>query len=308
MSTISKMNEAPSCPLCRSTETREEGTVDGAAIRSYWRGFAYDVDAEFPDFPARLVALRCGRCGLGWFQPALIGGPSLYAALADWPPYYRAQAWEWPVAIEILSAAGIRSVIEIGAGSGEFLALAAPHFAQLRGIEFNEAAIAAARCKGLPVENRPLSEIADGAEAIVAFQLLEHLADPAGFIAGCRNALARGGLLVVAVPNDDGAAGALSGNFLNLPPHHATRWRRSSLEAIAGLFDLALVDYRVETLSYALDRLYRRRHLTSGRNILSKLLAAGRRLLIDACLPVIYPHDRGRIGGETHLAVFRKPL
>lgn len=301
------MSDAPACPLCKSSGAREEGTIDGAAIRAYWRRFDYDIDAEFPDFPARLVALRCERCGLGWFRPALIGGPSLYAALAAWPPYYRADAWEWPVAIDILGTAGVRSLVEVGAGSGEFLALAAPRFAQVRGIEFNEAAIREAQSKGRPVENRSLSDVAGTAEAIVAFQLLEHLADPAGFIASCHDALLCGGLLVLAVPNDDGAAGAISGNFLNLPPHHATRWRRSSLEAIIGLFDFALVDYRVETLSYALDRLYRRRHLSSGRHTLTKLLNAARRLLIDASLPFVYPHDRRCLGGETHLAVFRKP-
>jgi 2-polyprenyl-3-methyl-5-hydroxy-6-metoxy-1,4-benzoquinol methylase len=301
------MNEAPACPLCRSTAVDEEGTTEGAAIRAYWRGFGYDVDAEFPDFPERIVALRCGLCGLGWFRPALIGSPSLYAALSTWPDYYRQQAWEWPVAIDILAAAGIRSLVEIGAGSGEFLALAARRFAEVRGIEFNEAAISEARRKGRKVENRPLSEIA-GAQAIVAFQVLEHLADSAAFIGSCRAALRPGGLLVVAVPNDDGAVGAIAGNFLNLPPHHATRWRRSSLEAIAALFDLALVDYRVETLSYPLDRLYRRRHLKPGHNTLTKLLNAGRRLLIDASLPFVYPHDRRSLGGETHLAVFRKPL
>jgi SAM-dependent methyltransferase len=307
MSIISKMHEAPACPLCRSTVAHQEGTIEGAAIRDYWRGFRYDVGAEFPDFPARLVALRCERCGLGWFRPALIGGPSLYAALSTWPEYYRQRAWEWPVAIEILAASEVRSVVEIGAGSGEFLALAAPRFASVRGLEFNEAAIREARRKGRPVENRSLDEINGEAEAIVAFQLLEHLADPAGFIASCRNALARDGLLVLAVPNDDGAAGAIAGNFLNLPPHHATRWRRRSLEAIAGLFNLALVDYRIETLSYALARLYRRRHLRPGHDILTKLLNTGRRLLIDATLPFIYPHDRRSLGGETHLAVFRKP-
>jgi SAM-dependent methyltransferase len=301
------MNEAPACPLCRSTAAHEEATIDGAAIRDYWRGFAYDVDAEFPDFPARLTALRCDRCGLGWFQPMLVGGPSLYAALAAWPPYYREAAWEWPIAIDILRAAGVRSVIEAGAGSGAFLAQAAPHFARVGGLEFNEAAIREARRKGRPVENRALSEIAGAAEAIVAFQLLEHLADPAGFIASCRNALRPGGLLVLAVPNDDGAAGALCGDFLNLPPHHATRWRRSSLAAIAELFGLTLVDYRAETLSYALARLHRRRRLEPGRDALAKLINFCRRLLIDATLPLTYPRDRRKLGGQTHLAVFRKP-
>jgi SAM-dependent methyltransferase len=301
------MHDGSACPLCRSTAAHEERTIDGAAIRAYWRGFGYEIDAEFPDVPAHLAALRCERCGLGRFRPALIGGSSLYAALSTWPAYYRAEAWEWPVAIDILAGAGIRSIVEIGAGSGEFLALAAPHFAELCGLEFNEAAVREARRKGRPVENRSLDGMASGAEAIVAFQLLEHLADPAGFIASCRDALAPGGLLVLAVPNDDGAIGAISGDFLNLPPHHATRWPRRSLEAIAGLFDLALTDYRVETLSYALDRLYHRRHLRPGHDIPTKLFNAGRRLLIDASLPFVYPRDRRSLGGETHLAVFRKP-
>ncbi len=301
------MNDARSCPLCQSTAAHREGTIDGTAIRDYWRGFGFDVGAAFPAFPERLTALRCDRCGLGWYQPALIGGPSLYAALAAWPPYYREQAWEWPIAIDILLAAGVRSVIEVGAGSGEFLAQAAPRFERVRGLEFNETAIREARRKGRPVEDRSLSEVAGSAEAIVAFQLLEHLADPAGFITSCRDALGRGGLLVLAVPNDDGAAAALSGNFLNLPPHHATRWRRSSLEAIAGLFGLALINYRVETLSYPLARLYHRRRLKPGRGALAKLGNAFRRLLIDATLPLSYPRDRQLLGGETHLAVYRKP-
>ncbi len=283
------MNDARSCPLCQSTAAHREGTIDGTAIRDYWRGFGFDVGAAFPAFPERLTALRCDRCGLGWYQPALIGGR------------------EWPIAIDILLAAGVRSVIEVGAGSGEFLAQAAPRFERVRGLEFNETAIREARRKGRPVEDRSLSEVAGSAEAIVAFQLLEHLADPAGFITSCRDALGRGGLLVLAVPNDDGAAAALSGNFLNLPPHHATRWRRSSLEAIAGLFGLALIDYRVETLSYPLARLYHRRRLKPGRGALAKLGNAFRRLLIDATLPLSYPRDRQLLGGETHLAVYRKP-
>jgi 2-polyprenyl-3-methyl-5-hydroxy-6-metoxy-1,4-benzoquinol methylase len=301
------MHDAAACPLCRSVAQHEEAATDGAAIRDYWRGFAYNVDAEFPAFPDRVTRLRCARCGLGWFRPALIGGPALYAALAAWPPYYRDQAWEWPLAIKILRTANVRTLIEVGAGCGAFLSQAAPHFAQVRGLEFNEAAIRVARSKGLAVENLPLSEIAGDAEAIVAFQLLEHLADPAEFIMSCRDRLGRGGLLVVAVPNDDGAVGALSGDFLNLPPHHATRWRRSSLEAIAGLFGLTLVDYRVEPLSYALARLYRRRRLKAAHAPLVKLLNAWRRLMIEATLPLTYRRDRRRLGGETHLAVFRKP-
>src|SRR6185437_2021282 len=97
--------ETPRCPLCGSGTGHKERVVDTAAIRAYWQAFCYSLDAEFAPLPETLTGWRCGQCQLAWFDPPLIGGPSLYAALAAWPPYYRRQAWEWPVAIEILARA-----------------------------------------------------------------------------------------------------------------------------------------------------------------------------------------------------------
>src|SRR5262249_2642558 len=84
--------------------------------------------------------------------------------------------------------------------------------------EFNPDAVASARAAGLPIEDRSPAALETPAETIVAFQVLEHLGDPATFIAECRDKLAPRGWLVLAVPNDDGAMGPLPGDFLNLPP------------------------------------------------------------------------------------------
>jgi SAM-dependent methyltransferase len=289
-----------------SHDLRRETPVKVAAIRRYWQRFGYDLDAEFPDLRDNLLAWRCGSCGLGWFEPGLIGGPSLYAVLSSWPPYYRNDRWEWAIALDLLERSGAENIIEIGAGTGEFVALAAERIPKVTGLEFNDLAVATAQAHGRPVLNTRLDELPGEAAAIVAFQVLEHLADPAGFIAECRDKLASGGLLIVTVPNDDGAIGAIRGDFLNLPPHHATRWRRTSFEAAARCFDLALVDYRVEPLHRELYRLYRLRNLRPAGSIVGKLVNAFRRAAISITMDHGFERNKRKIGGETHLAAFRK--
>jgi SAM-dependent methyltransferase len=295
-----------SCPLCLGHDPKQETRVPVAPIRRYWHAFGYNLNTEFPDAPEALQAWRCGNCGLGWFEPALIGGPSLYAALGQWPPYYQGDRWEWPIALDLLQRSGVASLVEIGAGTGEFVVRAAVSIPQVTGLEFNDAAVATAQARGRAVVNRRLAEMPGETEAIVAFQVLEHLADPAGFIAECRDKLADGGLLVVTTPNDDGAIGSIAGDFLNLPPHHATRWRRATFEAAARRFDLTLVDYRVEPLSPTLYRLYRQRHLRPAGSIAGKISNAVRRAGISLTLSLGFARDARRIGGETHLAALRK--
>jgi len=300
-----EMSDIVVCPLCRSDEVGAESSVQIDLIRNYWRQFNYDIDAEFPNLPDKLVVLRCGRCQLGWFNPMIIGSSSLYAAVTEWPPYYRRDAWEWSIAIEILARAGIGSILEVGAGTGEFLAQATGRFPQLLGLEYNDAAVSIAQAKGRPVVNQRLTDLTAKPEAIVTFQVLEHLADPAAFIAACKNALIPGGFLVFAVPNDDGALGALEGNFLNLPPHHATRWRRKTFETVADVFRLDLIDHRTQPLERNLYRLYRQRHIFPGNNIRTKIANLMTRIAFALTEPMALRHARGSIGGENQLAVFR---
>jgi SAM-dependent methyltransferase len=305
-STISKMADAPLCPLCRAANPLAEPSIAMAEIERYWRDFSYDLAAEFGPLPTELRAWRCRDCALLWHEPRMIGGPALYAALARWPAYYRQDAWEWQVAIDILKAAGVTSLVEIGAGTGIFLRRAASFFPSLLGLEFNPDAVASAQTAGLPIEDRRLAALETPAETIVAFQVLEHLGDPAKFIAECRDKLAPRGWLVLAVPNDDGAAGRLHGDFLNLPPHHATRWRRLTLEKLASIFGLELVAYRVQPLDRRLHRLYRMRRLRPAASLAGKMLNRLRRLAIALGTPLVFAADRERIGGESHLAIYRK--
>lgn len=296
-----------SCPLCANSEYQEENSVSVAALRNYWRQFDYNLDADFPNLPDDLSQYRCMNCGLHWFAPAIVGPPALYEKLAEWPPYYRSDAWEWDIAIDILKRHQVEDVLEVGAGTGEFLERAARELPRCKGLEFNPVALAMAHARGRMASDQPLKSIEGDRSAIVAHQLLEHLEAPAAFFRICAAKLRAGGLLIVTTPNQDGFIGALDANFLNRPPHHATLWRKSCFSVAAERFGLDLVDYRTEPLERRQYKIHLLRRARPSATFAGKLANFARRLLIDAFAPLMFPLRRGDLPGEAHLAVFRRP-
>jgi SAM-dependent methyltransferase len=296
----------PVCPLCASLDSIAEAEIDTTTVRNYWRKFDYDLAADFPDLPATIVQHRCTQCTLHWFTPTLVGPPGLYERLGDWPPYYRARAWEWDVTIDILREAAVQDVLEVGSGRGNFLDLASRSIARCEGLEFNPEALAASRARGHSVSDLALEDVAGDRSAIVAFQLLEHLGNPRIFLDSAVSKLKMGGLLIVAVPNQDGFTGALHGNFLNLPPHHATLWQKSCFAAVAGQLNLDLVAYHCEPIRLVQFKLYLMRSLRPAHNIFGKMYNLVYRLLIHAIGPAIFYAPGPLPAGEAHLAVFRK--
>jgi SAM-dependent methyltransferase len=97
------------------------------------------------------------------------------------------------------------SVLEVGCGQGNLLALLSdlfPH-ARVRGTEVSRAAVALACERGLNVIRQavgpgwpPVPE----ADLIVCFGVLEHVEDPIGFLVALRSACHRGGRALIAVP------------------------------------------------------------------------------------------------------------
>jgi hypothetical protein len=67
--------------------------------------------------------------------------------------------------------------------------------------------------------------------------------DTAGFMRACVAALKPGGRLVVTVPSEDSYLGISPSGWLNMPPHHVTRW---SDQALRNLF--AAVGVKVDRL------------------------------------------------------------
>ena len=166
----------------------------------------------------------------------------MYRLLEKLPWYYMENKPEFDVARRHL--AGAERVLEVGAGAGAFGRLLAGQGAYV-GLEFNSSAVEQAVASGLDVRRESLGEhLASGPgtyDAVVTFQVMEHVPAVGQFIRECRRCLRPGGRLIVSVPSHDGFMGSELNNILDLPPHHITQWSDRTLAAVASQFDLTLV-------------------------------------------------------------------
>ena len=155
-------------------------------------------------------------------------------------------------------------------------------------------------------------------QVVCAFQVLEHIPDPASFIAACLDCLEPGGLLIYGVPSDDSYLKFVQNDWLNLPPHHLTRWPDAALEAFPKLYPVGLVSIEHETLSdvhlrsYVGTMIRRRLSLLFGRmeTMVDRSLSAR---LLNRCAGVlagsilkIFSDEVFRPRGHTVIAIYRK--
>lgn len=148
---------------------------------------------------------------------------------------------EFDVAIDHLD--GAERILEIGAGAGAFGRLVSDR--TYVGLELNAAAADRAVASGLDVRPESLHDHAtSGAgsyDAVVSFQVLEHVPAVGSFIRECRRCLRAGGRLIVSVPSHDGFMGVELNSILDLPPHHLTQWSDRCMSELSSLFDISLV-------------------------------------------------------------------
>jgi 2-polyprenyl-3-methyl-5-hydroxy-6-metoxy-1,4-benzoquinol methylase len=98
------------------------------------------------------------------------------------------------------------SLLDIGAGIGQFLALARPYYEQVYGTEVSTTAVQIAKQKyGLELFQGTLEQFASGGRVfdnLSMIHVLEHVPDPLAVIRICHSLLSEGGVLVIAVPNE----------------------------------------------------------------------------------------------------------
>ncbi|MFP5223877.1 MAG: methyltransferase domain-containing protein [Acidobacteriota bacterium] len=96
------------------------------------------------------------------------------------------------------------SLLEVGCSAGQFLTHVAGMF-RCQGLELNDRCAAFVRERlGIPVHTQELSALGlpDASfDAVAAFQVLEHMADPRAFLLEARRLLKPGGRLFIEVPN-----------------------------------------------------------------------------------------------------------
>jgi len=129
-----------------------------------------------------------------------------------------------------MHAAG-RTVLDVGCGEGYGAALLAEVARRVLAVDRAEAIRAAAGHYRRPaLEFRPLdvtrlATLGERFELVVSFQVIEHLPDPSGFLAGLAACCSPGGLVIVTTPN---RLMSVSEN-----PYHLREWTAPELLALA---------------------------------------------------------------------------
>ncbi len=227
------------CLLCEGERLEPVWSLTGSEVRALWRSVGKNLSEEamvsLP--PARIVTqFECHRCGFRFFDPGLAGGGKFYEELGE-GSYYATVRPEFDFALKLPVLEQGHSVLDVGGGDGAFLDLARRSGIRTFAVELNPRAAAACAAKGHTtfgkfLEDISPSEVGGGVDMLTLFQVVEHVPDPKGFLRGAARLVKPGGLLVVAVPNNEGQHRLLPYDPGNMPPHHISRWRMSDLERL----------------------------------------------------------------------------
>ncbi|NEQ79849.1 MAG: class I SAM-dependent methyltransferase [Moorea sp. SIO2I5] len=234
MNIISPLTENNNVNLLKSIPTKQ-------LIQDWKNCFEIDITEEV-DEHENIYLYKCNETQLKFFTPyETVGSDKLYEHLQKFEWYYMPQKWEHKVALLDLSKC--KDILEIGSGSGHFIKSGIDKGLNIRGIELNKAAVAAAHKKKFPVERLDLKEAAklysESLDAVCSFQVLEHVANPKDFIDLSIQMLKPGGKLIYCVPNSESFL-KYQYNLLDMPPHHMLQWSRESFKSLEKLFSIKL--------------------------------------------------------------------
>jgi SAM-dependent methyltransferase len=189
-------------------------------------------------------------------------------------------AWLRYDAIERLLPAGVRTLLEIGAGQGAAGALLAREFEYV-GLEPDELSFETAR-RRIGAAGTVLNTTAETydsqepSDVVCAFEVLEHLEDDAAALAGWSRHIRVGGWLLISVP-----AGRERFGPTDVKAGHYRRYDRPDLAALlvqTGYGEIDIVSYGFP-LGYALEaarNLYARRAVKQEVSRQDRTAASGR--------------------------------
>jgi SAM-dependent methyltransferase len=243
----STLDSKLTCPLCKGgmhTNAREYAVDE---LFDLWKPmkFSPSTIAEHRCQNTYTRLYTCRDCRLDIFLPQIIGTSTFYAELQANPeaPYYEEDKWDFHEALK--DVAGCSKIMELGCGVGNFLAKAMPLVPEVYGTESNILARQSAQSRGLKVFDPADDQISGHGrfDAAFSFHVLEHIADPIGFVKTMISLVHSGGKIGLSVPNQDGPIRYIDPCIMNMPPHHATRWRLKAFQVLAR--ELGLVIERV---------------------------------------------------------------
>ena len=307
MNVCSPFDTSVLCPKVESVRTQE-------IIQLYQTYFQTDVTRFFAGLD-EISIHQCPITGLEFFAPmGLDGDSAFYESLAQGAWYYQTERWENKEALSYIQ--NHHSICEIGAGSGFFGKYLMTHRpdAQYVGLELNQKAVEDANASGIHLiaEDSHTHSIShpNHYDVVCSFQVFEHVSNIKGLFEDSFKLLKPGGVLLVAVPNNDAQYlrhNVMYSKVLNMPPHHLNLFTPISLSNIGGLMGFNVEQTMKEPLmqlnrdTYLFNRVDR---LFFGIRFFTK---AFWKLRLHLLLRPIANLFRNKITGHSVMVVYRKP-
>jgi len=177
--------------------------------------------------------VRCAACGMVSLDPLPSAADiaahhershrdGIYAAFAAAEDARGAVARRRLALLRPLAPPG--SWLDVGCSTGAFVAAAVAAGLAAEGVELASAAVVEARARGLTVHHAPIEDFAPGRRwaLVTAFDVVEHLRDPVGFVRRAAGWLEPDGLLALTLPDAASPTARLMGRhwFYYAPPDH----------------------------------------------------------------------------------------
>lgn len=206
------------CPACRSRDSSEpvERWVDPVTTKEY-----------------RLC--RCPDCAVVFSEPRTAADP-------EW--YSRARMGEdatpkddWRHRVFFLENAPPADLLDVGCGAGQFLEKARAAGFRVHGFDFHAGHVRDARARGVEVQVSDADSFFRQRRAaydiVTLFDVIEHVPEPAGLLAGVRDAMRPGARLVVTTQNARRPLlSPRNREQWDYPPYHYTRWTPEALKTV----------------------------------------------------------------------------
>lgn len=207
----------------------------------------------------RFTILKCKSCNLVFSDPMIAGDKKFYQYIyKKMPP--TGVRWEFKIFIkkihQWLNQLKTRpSILDIGCGDGSFVKLCLKYKFNCKGLDFNADRLAFAAKSGGKKQNFINSNLNSFGSKIkkneynifTMWHVLEHCCDPLSVIQNIAKNSNPGAFLAISVPSDKYIVEKISEvNILQYPPHHLTRWSKTSLQLLGSKYDYSLIHHQYE--------------------------------------------------------------
>ena len=193
--------------------------------------------------------MQCPACSFEFAYPPVEGPGAFYNWITAQPSYYTQSRWEYFKVIELLTDKNKPlSLLDVGCGDGRF-------FDQVRqseisnielcGLDPTEGCVATCKAKGYTVFCMDIANFKSAFpdrsfDAVTAYHVLEHIADPKKFLSELISLISGTGAIYISTPYSPMNFELAWYDVLNHPPHHMGRWNLEVYKKLAANLKLEL--------------------------------------------------------------------